>query len=70
MSAVAVRTQRANEEMARAHEEKVAKATVDQIAFKFEADLKILKDHTPAAESAAKEAALDAKYLAQRQLIL
>ena len=67
MSNVAIRSQRESEEKARALAEKVAEATVEHLKHKFEEDMKVLKARMPNQQTAAKEAALDAKYVATRQ---
>lgn len=67
MSAVALRHQRETEETARALAEKVSEATVEHLKHKFEQDMKVLRDRIPNQQTAAKEAAMDAKYLANRQ---
>lgn len=50
--------------------EKVASATLEQIRLKFDADMEILKQRVPTKEKEAHEAALDIKYLQQRQKML
>ena len=65
-----MRTQRETEEKERVLAEQVARATLEQIKHKFELDMACLQSRLPTAESQAKEAALDSKYLAQRQATL
>ena len=70
VSSVAMRTQRETEEKERVLAEQVARATLEQIKHKFELDMACLQSRLPTAESQAKEAALDSRYLAQRQATL
>ena len=67
---MAVRSQRESEERARVLAENVAAATLEQIRHKFDKDFQVLLDRRPGEGSVAKEAALDAKYLAKRQATL
>lgn len=50
--------------------EKVAAATLEQMDYKFQQDLEKLRSRLPSKDQEAKEAALDSKYLSQRQAIL
>ena len=70
VSSVAVRSQRESEEKSRELAEKVAAATIEHIRHKFESDLAVLRERVAGAGATAKEAALDAKYLSQRQMTL
>ena len=45
-------------------------ATVNQLKHRFEMDIQVLRSRVQGQEEIAKEAALDTKYLAQRQLSL
>ena len=47
--------------------EKVNAATVDQLKHTFEKDMALLRSRVPDQAHAAKEAALDKKYLGERQ---
>jgi len=49
---------------------KVADATLNQVKAKLLADIEILKAVVPTAETEAKEAGLDLKYLKERQMWL
>lgn len=70
LAAVEHRRQREAEETERELNEKVNAATVEQLTHKFNLDFEALKARVPGQAQVAKEAALDAKYLAQRQLLL
>ena len=64
------RAQRDAEEQERLLAEKVAAATADQVKHRLEQDLKVLRDRVKGQDHIAKEAALDSKYLGQRQAFL
>lgn len=66
--AVENRAQRAAEEEERQLNERVQKATADQVRHKFEQDLKVLRARVMGRDQIAHQAALDAKYLAGRQM--
>ncbi len=70
MATVELRKQREAEETERQLNDKVQSATVEQLTHKFDQDFEVLKGRIPGPGQIAKEAALDAKYLADRQLIL
>ena len=70
MEAVEVRRSREMQDKEREIADRLTQATVDQIQHKFSHDMEILKSRTPTQEQQAREAALDAKYLADRQLQL
>ena len=58
------------EERDRELAERVNTATLEQIKAKVASDMAILKEHVPSKEKDAAEAALDIKYLQERQRIL
>lgn len=64
------RAQRDAEEQERLLAEKVAAATADQVKHRLDQDLKVLRDRIKGQDHIAKEAALDSKYLSQRQTFL
>ena len=67
---IAERGKREVEERDRELADQVNTATLKQLQLKFEADLGVLKERVPTKEKEAQEAALDIKYLAQRQKTL
>ena len=67
MATVQNREREAMEEKQKELESKVDMATVEKIRHQFEQDLKTLRERCPGQVQPAKEAALDAQYLAQRQ---
>lgn len=67
---VEARNQRKAEERERVLAEGVIQATALQLRHKFELDMAVLRSRIKGTDEVAKEAALDAKYLSQRQLIL
>ena len=64
------RVQRAAEEQERLLAERVAAATADQVKHRLEQDVKVLRDRFKGQDHIAKQAALDSKYLSQRQAFL
>lgn len=67
ISSVNVRTLREAEEKRRVLAENAAAATVEEIKHKFEEDMKALRARASSLNATAQEAALDARYLSQRQ---
>ena len=70
ITAAEQRKQREVEERDREFADKVAAATLEQMNHKFLQDLEKLRSRLPNRDHEAKEAALDSKYLSQRQVIL
>ena len=64
------RQQREAEERERELADGVNQATALQMKHKFDLDMAVLRSRIKGTDEVAKEAALDAKCLAQRQLIL
>lgn len=70
IAAVDSRKQREAEEKDRALAAEVDQATVNQLKHRFEVDMEVLRSRVQGQQEIAKEAALDTKYLAQRQVNL
>lgn len=58
---------RAAQEKTRELNDKVLMATAEEMKHRFERDMETLRQRIPTKEKLAKEAALDRKYLADRQ---
>ena len=67
ITAVEQRRLREAQQTERELADKVSMATVEQMRHKFNKDLAILKGRVPDQAQIAKEAALDKKYLSERQ---
>jgi len=70
IAAVESRRHREAEEKERALAAEVDHATVKQLTHRFELDMEVLRSRVQGQQEIAKEAALDTKYLAQRQVNL